>query len=120
MNERAFVVPIAADGTRLAPIEVGEATTPQNVTIPIAAALRAVLTSGCEAFELRHEHPSGDLRPSLADMTLTRHYLRAATWLGMTLTDHVIEGLDGELSMVAAKYLDPLPKQSLTAATPQE
>ena len=104
MNETAAFVPIADDGTRLAAILIREGT-PSSVEIPIPDVLRAVLAAGCTSFELRHTHPSGSLRPSQADMDLTSHYLKAATWLGMVLVDHVIEGPSGELSMVDAGYL---------------
>jgi DNA repair protein RadC len=115
MNERAWCVPIRSDGTRLDPIEVGTAGTAQTVRIPIAKTLRAVLTAGCESFILVHSHP-GDLTPSAPDKLLVRRFLRAATYLGMTLVDSLIEGPRGTLSMVAEGYLDPLPIQSLTAA----
>jgi len=112
MNEIAAVVPIRDDGTRLAAILINEGT-PQSVEVPIPDVLRAVLAAGCRSFVLTHTHPSGSLRPSQADMDLTRTYLKAATWLGMLLVDHVIEGPSGELSMTAAGYLAPLPSAAI-------
>jgi DNA repair protein RadC len=119
MNERAWCVPIRSDGTRLDPIEVGTASTAQTVRIPIARTLRAVLTAGCESFILVHSHP-GDLTPSAPDKLLVRRFLRAATYLGMTLIDSVIEGPRGTLSMVENGDLWPAEIPLSMAASQKE
>jgi DNA repair protein RadC len=51
---------------------------------------RPVVSSGAAAFVLGHNHPSGDPRPSAADLEMTEHLIEGAELLGVTLADHLI------------------------------
>jgi DNA repair protein RadC len=42
-----------------------------------------------------HNHPSGDVRPSAADVSLTRELHQAGELLGIDVVDHLIIG-DGK------------------------
>lgn len=57
--------------------------------------LRPVLVSGCAAFVLAHNHPSGDPTPSPADLKMTAEIKRLSEAMGAPLVDHVIIGLGG-------------------------
>ena len=46
-----------------------------------------------------HNHPSGNLRPSQADITLTKKLKEAGKLLDIALLDHLILSSDGYLSM---------------------
>ncbi len=48
------------------------------------------LSRGCCAIALAHNHPSGSLRPSDADIRLTTKIKQASTTLDIDLLDHVI------------------------------
>lgn len=45
---------------------------------------------GAHSMVLVHNHPSGDLTPSKADLNLTRHLVLASKVLGIDLDDHII------------------------------
>ena len=45
---------------------------------------------------LAHNHPSGRLRPSQQDITLTKNLAKAGKLLGITIADHLILSHEGE------------------------
>ncbi len=53
---------------------------------------RPAVQCGAQAVILAHNHPSGDLAPSDADLMVTRRLLAAGRLLGIELTDHLIIG----------------------------
>lgn len=53
---------------------------------------REVIKQGATRVIVAHNHPSGSLEPSAADLDLTRQLLDAATILGIPLLDHLILG----------------------------
>ncbi|MDX1977386.1 MAG: DNA repair protein RadC [Pseudanabaenaceae cyanobacterium bins.68] len=60
---------------------------------------REVIKSGAVKFMVAHNHPSGNLQPSQADLDLTAQLLTAATWLNLPLLDHLILGNGGYCSL---------------------
>lgn len=55
------------------------------------------------ALILVHNHPSGSLEPSKADIEVTNQIIEAGKLLGVSLIDHVIVGQDSFIS-IPAKY----------------
>ncbi len=55
---------------------------------------------------LVHNHPSGDPKPSKADVELTRHIQAALDTVKITLHDHIIIGAQSHASMHDLKLLD--------------
>ncbi|MBE9028587.1 DNA repair protein RadC [filamentous cyanobacterium LEGE 11480] len=53
---------------------------------------RESIRQGAARVIVAHNHPSGSLEPSAADIALTRQLLKAAQILGMPLLDHLILG----------------------------
>lgn len=51
---------------------------------------RTALLSGAASFILLHNHPSGELTPSMADFTVTRNLYIMGKNLGVELQDHII------------------------------
>lgn len=49
---------------------------------------------------LAHNHPSGRLRPSSEDLSLTEKIVQACSLLGVRVLDHVIVGAEGYLSFL--------------------
>lgn len=67
---------------------------------------RKVLTTPkCVSIILAHNHPSGQLRPSQADIQLTAKITRAARDLDVKVLDHVIVGQSGYYSFMDEKLL---------------
>lgn len=58
--------------------------------LPVREVLNAVLRNDGRAFAIAHNHPSGDLEPSPADIEATRAVASAAQVVGLRFLDHVI------------------------------
>ena len=56
------------------------------------------LLSGCSSIILSHNHPSGSLKPSYADMAITEKLVNAGRLLEIEVLDHVIMTADSSLS----------------------
>ncbi len=60
--------------------------------------MKRALEVGATALILVHNHPSGDPKPSQADIEMTRHIMRAAEPFSITIHDHVIVSKNGYTS----------------------
>lgn len=60
--------------------------------------VRRALELSASAIILAHNHPSGDVTPSQADIALTQQIVKAAAALNITVHDHVIIGTDNHYS----------------------
>jgi DNA repair protein RadC len=60
--------------------------------------LRKALEQDAVSIVLCHNHPSGSLRPSRADEQLTQKIKEAASFLDITVLDHIIVSEDGYFS----------------------
>lgn len=60
---------------------------------------RAALMAGASSLILMHNHPSGNLRPSQADIDLTRKLRDAARGLDLQILDHLIIAGSGYTSL---------------------
>lgn len=56
--------------------------------------LVAAIKSGATNIIVAHNHPSGNLQPSNADLTLTKKLKEVASYLDLRLDDHIILTLD--------------------------
>ncbi len=53
---------------------------------------REAIESGCSSMILCHNHPSGNIQPSVADKKLTRKIVAGATYFDIKVLDHIIIG----------------------------
>ena len=51
---------------------------------------KAALSAGADAIIVAHNHPSGNLTQSMADLHLTEELKSRADWLGLEFMDHII------------------------------
>jgi DNA repair protein RadC len=58
--------------------------------------LKPAILANAAALILGHNHPSGDLTPSIADKHITRLIVQAAHIIGITIHEHLIVSMDGE------------------------
>ncbi|MET0240010.1 MAG: JAB domain-containing protein [Sphingobium sp.] len=72
-----------------------------HVSVPLPDIARAIVTTGATHLVMAHSHPSGDPRPSEADVAATRQVWRLARALGASLQDHVIVGVERRFSFRA-------------------
>src|SRR5690606_22779101 len=57
--------------------------------------MKRALELGATALILVHNHPSGDPKPSQADVDMTRHIIRAAEPFSIVIHDHVVVSRNG-------------------------
>ncbi|NCB27667.1 MAG: DNA repair protein [Bacteroidia bacterium] len=57
------------------------------------------------AVVVAHNHPSGNLEPSMEDKDVTRRLRQAGDILGIKILDHLIFGEEGFLSMLEGNLL---------------
>ncbi len=96
-EERVFVLPLDGSGRVLAdPILVSVGHEDGTAQIDVGTIFREALKAGAEEIIVAHNHPSGDLTPSKADIAATAKLREAAALLGVPLIDHLIVGKSGD------------------------
>ena len=60
---------------------------------------RNALLFGATAIVLAHNHPSGDLEPNEADVSITKRCVEAGRLLGIQVLDHIIISTTGWISL---------------------
>lgn len=60
------------------------------VTLPVREIVRSALRNGATGIVIAHSHPSGNPRPSEADLLATRRLAAAAGAAGIRVDDHLI------------------------------
>jgi DNA repair protein RadC len=78
------------------------------VTTPMPAreVFKAALLANAFSVILAHNHPSGSIKPSPRDISVTRSLMQAGELLGIRVLDHIITTPDGSFcSMSEAKLL---------------
>ena len=78
--------------------EVSRGTVDESMIYPREIATRALLTNA-KAVIIAHNHPSGSLNPSRADIDVTQKIKDVLTLLGINLLDHIIVAHDETYSM---------------------
>ncbi len=61
--------------------------------------LQGAILSNSSAIILCHNHPSGNTRPSEADITITKKIKQGAEFFDISVLDHIILTTEGHLSM---------------------
>ena len=92
-EERVFVLPLDGNGKVLAkPILVSVGHKDGIAAIDAGAIFREALKAGAEEIIVAHNHPSGNLTPSKADIAATAELKDLALRLGVVFLDHIILG----------------------------
>lgn len=81
--------------------EVVSEGTIDQAQLYVREVIRRAMDLGSSAIILAHNHPSGDLTPSRADIDVTRAIADAGRRLGIVVHDHLIFGSAGHVSMRA-------------------
>ncbi|HOL11058.1 MAG TPA: JAB domain-containing protein [Bacillota bacterium] len=76
-----------------------------NIHIEPREIFKAALLNNASAIIAFHNHPSGEVEPSNADLDLTRRIQEAGRLMGISLLDHLIIGHEGYLSMRERGYI---------------
>lgn len=88
-RERLAVIVCDARGAVLRRTILTEGGT-DHTLVPVREVITSVLTSGGASFGIAHNHPSGSLTPSPADLAATDHLCLAAETVGLRFLDHLI------------------------------
>jgi len=72
-----------------------------QAAVHVREVIKRALDFGSAALILVHNHPSGDPSPSRADIEITRAIIAAAKPLDIAVHDHLIVGLNGQVSLRA-------------------
>jgi DNA repair protein RadC len=78
--------------------EISRGTVDETAIYPREIATRALLTNA-KAVIIAHNHPSGSIAPSQADMNVTRKIKNVLEMLDINLLDHIIIAHDRTYSM---------------------
>jgi DNA repair protein RadC len=79
---------------RLIAIDMHPVTEADGIVLPMREIFGAALRHDATGMVIAHNHPSGDARPSRADIEATRRIAEAADALGIVLHDHLIFAKD--------------------------
>jgi DNA repair protein RadC len=70
-----------------------------HTPVYVREVVKRALELSASALILVHNHPSGNPKPSQADIVVTRDIVKAAKPLGITVHDHIIIGRTGHTSL---------------------
>lgn len=98
---------LACVDTRLQPLGWVKLATGGFDSVPIdpRVVFGIALQTASAGILLAHNHPSGDLSPSLKDLETTARLKAAGETLGVKLHDHLILGRDGAVSLAERGHL---------------
>jgi DNA repair protein RadC len=102
--ELAIVVILNAKNTPIGVYEAHRGGIDASIVDPRVIFQPALLMGGSSIIMV-HNHPSGDPTPSPEDVALTERLLRAGTFIGVRMLDHVIIGGSGYFSFLDAGLL---------------
>ena len=92
-EEHVFVLPLDSCGKVLAkPVLVSVGHKDGTTAVDPKEVFKAAFRAGADAIIVAHNHPSGNLMPSKADLRLTEELKSRAEWLGLEFIDHIILG----------------------------
>ena len=90
--------------------------TPGEVTIYPRTVVECAVRYGAQNIIICHNHPSGDLRPSVDDCETTAKIINAVSAIGIGFSDHVIVGGDNAFSMFRESGLNVKAEESTARA----
>ena len=100
-REGFFMLPLDDAGRALsAPVLVSLGAQTGTAAVDLGEVFREVLKAGARSIVVAHNHPSGDLTPSMADIAMTAKLREAGNLLGVSLLDHLILGSDSKFAIV--------------------
>lgn len=85
--------------------EVQSQGTVDHTPVYIREIIHRALEHAASSIILVHNHPSGDVTPSRADIEMTKKIIAAAEAIDIVVHDHIIVGRDGHASFRALQLL---------------
>ncbi len=106
VNVEKFYVLCLDTGQRLLHLRLMTTGTDTQALVDLKAVVRVALIYGASSIVLIHNHPSGRLSPSDADILVTRRIQRACYVLGITFLDHIIVSSNSFFSFRQSEILN--------------
>ena len=91
-SEGLFVLPLDAERRALAAPVLVSLGTETTTVVPPKAVFAEAFKAGADSIIIAHNHPSGDLRPSKADLAATKELKDLSRRLSVNFIDHLILG----------------------------
>lgn len=91
---------------RLISIENLSIGTVSEVLVHPREVFKAAISKSASFIVLAHNHPSGDLNPSLDDLEITERLIKVAKVIGIPIIDHLIVSDKEYLSFKDEEYID--------------
>ncbi len=85
--------------------EVQQEGTVDHTPVYTREVIKRALELSASAIILVHNHPSGDVTPSRADINMTKQIIEAAEKLNITVHDHLIIGREGHASLKSLQLI---------------
>ncbi len=99
--EGFFVLPLDDAGCALsAPVLVSLGHETGTTAVDLREVFGEALKAGARSIVVAHNHPSGDLTPSKADIATTKKLRETGNMLGVSLLDHLILGSNGAVASI--------------------
>ncbi len=99
--ESLFVISISSSGRVVSWKEISKGGV-DFLETDVSLVLREPVREGVKRIIVAHNHPSGDVKPSKADIDFTDRLRKACDTLGITLLDHII--LSGKADAESPSY----------------
>jgi DNA repair protein RadC len=104
LQEQFFMILLNTRGRVLGLVHLSSGGT-KGTVVDIKIVFSTALKAMASAIVIAHNHPSGDLKPSEQDLTVTRTLVQAGKILGIAMEDHLIISPDGFLSLADEGYI---------------
>ena len=99
-----FAIPLDTRGRLIGSVTPVLKGTVNAVSVRPAEMFREAITVDAASIVLAHNHPSGDPRPSIQDVAVTKLLIAAGQLLDILVLDHVIIGENRYISFQAEGY----------------
>jgi len=104
-SQERFAVLLLDVTNRLVGIQVITVGTATETLVHPREIFREILRQGAAQAIVAHNHPTGSVEPSEADLELTERLLQGGQYLGVPLTDHLILGNGNHCSLRSSTEL---------------
>ncbi len=110
-KEFVYIIPLDAGCRVIDVIQIQKGTVDQ-ASVYVREIVEALIKTHALSFILVHNHPSGDTRPSPADIELTHHLQEATRQLNIHMQDHFIVSPKGINSFKLMDLMKTYPKKT--------
>lgn len=105
VDREHFVVVLLATNNEFIGLHTAHIGSLSASVVGVADTFKVAILANAAAIIVAHNHPSGNLEPSQADIKISRRLHKAGEILGIPLHDSLVVGHDGEFVSLAERKL---------------